>query len=150
MFWQNIFLSLFGIIALVGFFWSFYQCRYRKNPFGRTYFFFPFGSFVFADLVVLAPFWIVVTLFIFFLQDFLLFLFIYALFWLIRSVGEAQYWFLQQFSTLNKNPIERFRLRKVFHNDSIWFVYQIYWQCLTVISLIASVYLGVLWVKTLL
>ncbi len=150
MFWQNVFLSLFGLIALVGFFWSFYQCKYRKNPFGQTYFFFPLGAFVFADLVVFGFFWTAVSLFTLFLQDFLLFLFIFTLFWFIRALGEAHYWFLQQFSSVNRNPVERFRLKKIFHNDSVWFVYQIYWQCLTVLALVASVYVGVLWVKTLL
>ncbi len=149
-FGQLVFLSVFGFTALGGFFWSFYQCRYKKNPFGQSYFFVFFGAFVYADLVVFGLFWAAISAITFFLQDFLLFLFIYALFWLVRSIGEAQYWFLQQFSSVNRNPVERFRLRKIFHNDSVWFVYQIYWQCLTVLSLVASVYLGVLWAMSLL
>ena len=144
--WQSLIILAYGILALVGCIRSFYECKSRKNTFGHTYINRLFGAFVWADMVIFGLFWSLVALISYFLQDWILFLLTISLFWLIRSVGETIYWFNQQFSTINRNPVSHFKYaKKIFHNDSIWFVYQIFWQCMTVVATIASLYLANRW-----
>jgi len=59
------------------------------------------------------------------------------------------YWLHQQFSTLERNPPKSLLGYRFFGNDSIWFVYQIFWQCVTVIAVIASIYTAWLWLGSL-
>lgn len=144
-FWQKAFLIGFTAVSLIGLVRSLYECKKKKNPYGVTYFYRLFGAFVWADLVVFSAFWILASLISYVLHSWVLFLLFIAMFWVVRSVGETQYWFHQQFSTIQRNPPEKFWFHKIFHNDSVWFVYQIFWQCVTVISVILSLYLIKLW-----
>jgi hypothetical protein len=79
------------------------------------------------------------------LNDWLLFWLIVSVFWAVRSWGETIYWLNQQFSTIERNPPKKHILYPIFHNDSVWFVHQIIWQCVTVISIVVSLYFGRLW-----
>jgi hypothetical protein len=146
--WQKNIILIFGIVAFINFLRSFYQCRAKKNPFGKTYFNVIFGAFVWADMVIFGVFWVVVSTVALLLDDWLLFLLILSLFWLVRSIGETAYWISQQFSQIKRNPISNFKYaRRLFHDDSVWFVYQIFWQCITVITIITSIYLTRLWLQ---
>ncbi len=128
---------------------SFHQTKHKKNAFGLTRPLFFIGAFVWADVVVFSPFWIVASLIPWYLQSWTLFLLILSVFWLVRSFGETLYWFNQQFSSINRNPIENLPLRSVFHNDSIWFVHQIFWQCISVLTIITTIYLSWSWLQQL-
>lgn len=147
--WQQLFIACWGTLALLGFIKSFYECVKKKNPYGLTYIFRIYGAFVWADLVVFGIFWTLVSLLTLLFNNWYLFLLFLSLFWLIRSIGETTYWFNQQFSTINKNPINRFLMKRVFHNDSIWFVYQIFWQCMAVFFTITTIYITTLWLGSI-
>lgn len=144
---QYLFL-IFCVFSFVIFLYSLHQTKNKSNSFGETLFLSPLGIFVWADGVIIGLFWTLVPIITFLLQDWLLFFFIFSLFWLVRSFGETIYWLNQQFSPINRNSPKNLRGHTIFHNDSIWFVYQIFWQCLTVVSLIFSIYLGTIWLIT--
>ncbi len=141
-----IFISLF---SLAGFVLGIRRTTFKNQAFQPVFVFNLIGAFVWADVVIFGLFWFLISLICFFLQDFLLFLLIVSLFWAVRSFGEIIYWLNQQFAGINRNPPEKFRLYPVFKNDSIWFVYQIFWQCLLVVCLVASIYFTHLWLKTI-
>jgi len=146
---QTIIVLSFGLLAFINFLISLNECRSKKNPYGLTYINRIYGAFVYADMVIFGVFWTLVSVSVLILNDWLLFLLILALFWTIRSFGEMLYWFHQQFSPLNKNPIQRFVLKNIFHNESIWFVYQIFWQCILIIGIISTILSANLWLKTI-
>ena len=147
--WQQLLIAGWGTLALIGFVKSFYECAERKNTYGLTYVFRIYGAFVWADLVIFGLFWTFVSLISLLLNNWYLFLLFVSIFWLVRSIGETIYWLGQQFSTLNKNPVNRFLMKKVFHNESLWFVYQVFWQCMTVFFAICTIYLTEVWLKSL-
>lgn len=144
----NILIGIFGLISFITFLKAVQECRNNKNSFGKT----PkicdmYGSFVWADQVIFGLFWSLVSLFCIILQDYILFLLIFSVFWLVRSIGETIYWFLQQFHPRGGNEPEKFLMNKIIKGEAMWFVNQIFWQCVTVITLISSVYLFSLWLK---
>ena len=141
---MSVFLIFFTIYALSAFIFGLKQCRQQK-AYTLTPFLNPLGAFVWGDAVVFGLFWFLSSLVLLLLQDWLLFWLIFSVFWLVRSLGEMIYWFNQQFSTLNRNPAEKLWLYKYFKNDSIWFVYQIFWQCVLVFFVIVSAKLFSLW-----
>lgn len=143
--WQKILVTTFGIYALVGFIKGLVESKNKTNAFGRCSIFSFLGAFVWGDAVVFGIFWIIVAIFILLIKDWILFWLIYTIFWSVRSLGETIYWFNQQFSVIKRNPPSVFWFYKIFRNDSVWFVWQIYWQCLAVVSIIASIYLTKLW-----
>lgn len=143
--WQQLFLLAFAVFNFLVFLKALDECKNKNNAFGLTSRLLPIGAFVWGDAVVFGLFWAAASLTTLFLQDWLLFWLVTSIFWVIRSLGETIYWFNQQFSTINRNPPEKLPFHRIFHNDSIWFVEQIIWQCATVISIIASLYLAKLW-----
>ncbi len=144
---QHFFIAL-ALLNAVIFAKAFHETKYQKNPFGLTPYITWLGSFVWADAVVFSLFWILAALAGLF-HGLTLFLLITSLFWTIRSVGEVIYWFLQQFSTLERNPPKSLMFHDVFHNDSIWFVYQIFWQCVSVFAIISTIYFAHSWIQSL-
>ncbi|MDQ5951593.1 MAG: hypothetical protein QG639_874 [Patescibacteria group bacterium] len=139
-----LFLLLIGNVVL--FFVSKTQCA-RHNSFGITRKLSFLGMFVWGDVLMLAPFWIGVSILCLILQDWWLFLLIVSAFWLVRGIGETLYWFLQQFATVKRDPPESLAGYRFVKNESIWFMYQVMWQCLTVISLIATIYTAYMWLS---
>ena len=146
---QQTFLLLSALFNLIVFLKAFHESKDKKNAFGLTPWLNLIGAFVWGDAVVFGLFWAIASLVTWLLNDWLLFLLIAALFWAVRSHGETIYWFNQQFSTLDRNPPKKLIGYSIFHNDAIWFVYQIVWQCVTVISIIFSIYFGYQWLQTL-
>ncbi len=143
---SNILLSLYLLGALVSFIKGLKKSK-RGDTNQETPHLLFIGAFVWADAVVLGLFWSLSTLLILIFQDWLLFWLIVSVFWMVRSFGEIIYWLNQQFSSKNRNPPQKFWLYKFFPNDSVWFVIQVYWQCILVVSLIASVYFFSTWLK---
>ncbi|MBU2577329.1 hypothetical protein KKA69_00690 [Patescibacteria group bacterium] len=143
--WQVVIL-IFSLFSLAGFVKGITESR-KGNSFNKTGIFNLIGAFVWGDAVVFGLFFFIFSLFSLLLADFFLFLLGISLFWVVRSIGETIYWLNQQFSTLKRNPPEKLLFHKFFKNDSIWFVYQIFWQCLTVIFLLSSIYLTKLWFR---
>lgn len=145
--WQKGTVLVYGLFALVGFLTGLRECRVKKNSYGKTHIFNLLGAFAWGDAVIFGLFWALVSLAVFWLNDWLLFLLFLAIFWLVRSFGETVYWFNQQFARADKNPSERFWFTKIFHNESVWFVHQVIWQCVLVVSIILSLYLAKLWLQ---
>lgn len=119
----------------------------QGRAFELVWWLFPWGAFVWGDAVIFGFFWAVVLAIGWWSQDLILLGVITALFWFVRSVGETIYWFNEQFATDHRNLPENLPGYSLFKNDSIWFVYQICWQCVTVAALFFSVWLFSLWLK---
>lgn len=145
---QSIFIELFAVYAFSAAAFGYRQCKYYKNAFTLTPHYYPLGAFVWGDAVIFGVFWFGLSVAVLMLDDWLLFLLSVSLFWVVRSLGETIYWFNQQFSPMVRNDVTKMPGASIFHNDSIWFVYQIIAQCITVVSLILSIYFGVMWVRS--
>lgn len=143
---HNIFLGGFLFVSLISFILGLKKSKSGITNSETPYLFF-IGAFVWADAVVLGLFWSLAALLVLILQDWLLFWLIGSVFWMVRSFGEIIYWLNQQFSSKNRNPPQKIWLYKFFPNDSVWFVIQVYWQCILVASIIVSVYLFSIWLK---
>jgi hypothetical protein len=117
----------------------------RKNPFGLSKLFLPISVFVWVDAVVFGFFFTLVSLFSLAFHQWILFWLMFAVFWAIRSIGEQVYWFLEQFTQVHRNPPHTLWPHKWFKGQETWIVMQIFWQCISVVSIIFSVYLFHLW-----
>ena len=146
---KNYLLFFLAIFSFTAFIRAVHQCKNKKNPFGLTPLYSILGAFVWGDVVVFGLFWFFVAVFILILKDWLLFLLIISVFWLIRSNGEMIYWLNEQFSEKTRNEPHKLFLSSVFPYDSIWYVYQIGSQCISVISLISTIYITKLWLETI-
>ena len=107
-----------------------------------------FGSFVWADHIILGPFWALISLVCYLLQDMLLFMLIFSVFWLIRSCGEVLYWFLQQFHPRAGNEPEQYWIHRHAPGEAVWFLHQIFWQCISVFAIILTIYFAYHWILT--
>lgn len=145
---EQIVLISFILFSIFGFFLGLYKSYKHKAAFEINHYFLPLGVFAYGDFVIFGPFWIIVSLFALITQSWIFFCFIYSIFWVVRSVGETIYWFNQQFSTIVHYKANAFWPYKIFQNDSVWFIYQIIMQCITVVSIIASLYFGKFWLAT--
>jgi len=145
--WQQIVVTLYAIVSLISFTQAFFEIKIKKNPFGITKHLTLLGIFVWGDAIVLGPFWFGVSTLILFLQDWNLFLLIVSLFWVVRSLGEVIYWIAEQFADKHRNPPATLLFYPLLKTDAIWFMYQLFWQCVLVISLIASLYFARAWLQ---
>jgi hypothetical protein len=135
------------IISLYATFKGLLEVVKKQNPFGEPHVLFWLGIFVWGDAVVLGLFWFLVSLFCLFTNDWQLFLLIVSVFWVVRSLGEIHYWISQQFSPIIRNPPQTLFGYRWFKNDSIWFIYQLFWQCILIFSIIFTIYFANLWTK---
>lgn len=140
----NIFLVVFFAYSFTAFVLG---IRRRKNPFGLCTQFVPLGAFVWVDAAVLGIFFSIVTVICFVLQQWILFLLIFSIFWTVRSIGEQIYWFLEQFAPKHRNAPHTLWPRKFFKGEESWIVMQITWQCVTVLGIISTVWLFNLFLK---
>ncbi len=143
--WQGSVLILVFLYSTLCFLLGWRNCKIRKNPFGLSRGFTILGAFVWIDAVTFGAFFALSALLSFLLQDFILFCLIYSVFWVIRSAGESIYWFLEQFVDKHRNKPETLKGHKMFPGDAVYIHYQIFWQCVTVLSIIASVYFFSIW-----
>lgn len=125
-----------------------YETWKRKNAFGETPFLYLLSMFVWGDAMIFGVFWGAAAIVSILLGDWILFWLIASLFIMVRSIGETIYWFNQQFSTITRMDPKKYWTNKIFHNDSVWFIFQIMNQCLTVITIITSLYLAKMWLAT--
>lgn len=141
---ENLICWIYLVFSLIGFVISVYKIKNNKT-FERSGIFNINSAFFWEDEVIFGLFWTLTSAVILYLQDWILFLLILSVFWFIRALGEISYWLNQQFSTIIRNPIEKMWLYKFFKNDSVWFIMQIYWQCIAVITIILSIFLTGRW-----
>lgn len=144
---ETIYISIYGIVSLLIVIKGIKELSIKNNHFKETKFLFLLGIFVWGDAVTIGIFWVLVSLICFLLRDWTLFLLVISIFWVIRSLGEIIYWLNQQFSSIKRNIPSKLIGYKLFNNDSIWFAYQVFWQCIMVVSIIISIYFINLWIK---
>lgn len=140
---------IYAVFSLLVFIMGVNEAVRKKNPFKLSKHLSWMGIFVWGDAVILGPFWLMASLLVLLLNDWLLFLVIISVFWTVRSVGETIYWLNQQFSSVNRNPPATLTGYRFFKNDSIWFIYQLFSQCVTIISLISTIYFSYRWLVSL-
>lgn len=147
--WQITIILTYGALGLFSSYLAYRKCKFEKKNLGFIGVtpFILYGAFVWADLVVFGVFWALFSLICILLNDWLLFLLGQSVFWLIRSFGETIYWFNQQFSTIERYSLKDHFFAKIFNYDdyTLWFIMQIFMQCITVISAILSLYFGKVW-----
>ncbi len=145
--WQQLFIAGYSLVNLFVFVLGWNQSVKHKNAFGLATPFQFLGIFVWGDALVIGFFWIFSSLIFLFFNDWIGFLLTAAVFWSVRSLGEIIYWINEQFAVKHRNAPDKLLLHSKLGNDSVWFVYQIFWQCVLAVSIIISIYLVSLWVK---
>lgn len=148
LFLQESFITFFIVLNFLIFLKGLYEVK-KRNPYGLTKYLFFIGAFVWGDVLVLGPFWIIASLVSLFLNNWYLFLLFVSLFWVIRSLGETIYWLNEQFAEKNRNPPQTLNFHKLINGEAIWFIYQLFWECVLVISVILSIYFSNLWLEIL-
>lgn len=143
--WQSSIVIFVAVYSFVGFVLGYNQTKINRNPYGLCKLFNPLGAFVWADAVIFGIFFFFVSVLSLILQDFVFFLLIFSVFWTVRSIGESIYWFLEQFVDNHRNPEHTLWMSRWFPRNSVWIANQIVNQCITVIGIIASVYLFKIW-----
>lgn len=138
--WQGYIIGVLGVLAAV-----FFVAGVLHVGKGKTYQkFWPLnliGAFVWGDALVFGPFWIIASIIVLTQQDWWLFEIIFLSFWLVRSFGETVYWLNQQFSPIKREPPEKIWFYRFIKSDAVWFIFQIWWQCLSVVSLVLLILL---------
>jgi hypothetical protein len=142
--WQSLLLVIFLSLQIILFIKSRQECK-NGCSFTLTHWLAPLGMFVWGDVLVLSLFWFFAGLVALLLQDVVLFLLIVSTFWLVRSIGETIYWFHQQFATVKRDLPHTLLGYSLVKNEAIWFMYQVMWQCVTVVTLLTTIYLSHQW-----
>jgi len=112
--WQKYILIALSILSLAGVIKGFLECKNKKNAYGKTELFSLIGAFVWGDVVIFGIFWFLISLVILFSRNWILFLVILSLFWVVRSLGETIFWFNQQFSNKILYPTRVLHLPQSF------------------------------------
>lgn len=144
--WQTILVASYSLISFLLFCYGLYQTHWKKNAYGEFYPMLIIGALVWADAVIFGLFWTLVPLFILFKPDWLLFLLLFSIFWTVRGIGEIIFFLNIQFNPIKRYPPGHFPiLPKIFHDESVYFIFQIIWQCIITIFIICSIYFAKLW-----
>ena len=156
---QQVISLLFGLIGLISFFLAIISIKRTSKPgklkhintgaYGLTPILYPWGIFVWGDALIFGLFWFFASLISIVLNDWNLFGLIFSIFWVVRGIGETVYWFNQQFSTVERVPLNILPFHRFFKDDSVWFIVQIIMQCITVVSIILSLYFAKMWLASL-
>jgi hypothetical protein len=143
--YQWIIIVLFALVNFLFFIKGYIETR-KKNAFRIVpYPLMIFGIFVWGDAVVISLFLALASMASLLLWNWILFLLILTSFWLMRSIGETIYWFNHQFCVKPRYPAKYLPGFGLYQNDSIYFAIQIFVQCISVVSLILTIYLVHLW-----
>lgn len=142
---QQYIVMFYAAVSVLVFLVGLYQSFVKKNSYGLVPWLIPLGMFVWGDAIIICLFWIIISAVAIVLQDWLLFLLIVSVFWVVRNIGEAIFWFNQQFSQKIIYPPEILPGYSLVKNESIWFIYQIINQCFAVVFIVVSLYIGRLW-----
>lgn len=106
-----------------------------------------YSAFNWADVLVFSLLWMIIALILWNLKEKIYFWVAFFSFWLVRSAGETVYSFLQQF-TPGVKPWLAYTPRALLQNSLIghyiylkyWVVEQIFFQSISVLSLLGLVY----------
>lgn len=143
--WQTYVVAGYALLNFLIFIKAVHEVRNKKNVFGLAKLSGLLGIFVWGDAYVIVPFWLLTSIIVISLSDWYLFMLILSIFWAVRSSGEIIYWICEQFAVQHRNPPHTLKFYKFVNNDSIWFLYQLFWQCILVISIVCAIYFTFLW-----
>lgn len=114
------------------------------------------GAFVWEDMLIFALYNIMASSIILWIHDFRCALLFADVFWIVRSVGETFYWFLQQFNqpteyphnyyAWNCNGWVKFLLGNI-SNQKFFILFQIFWQVATVLAIVGLIWILKNWQK---
>ena len=102
-----------------------------------------YGAFIWGDLFIFSLLWFIASLILLKIKKtdyFWIFLFA---FWLIRSLGEATYWFIQQFHPTTipwPQYFPRVWILKGLEDKEFWVLNQIGWQAVAVFCIFGLIY----------
>lgn len=110
------------------------------------------GAFVWEDVVIFAPLFMIITVLTLLMADFRIWMLCFLVFWIVRSLGETIYFFLEQFlepKTLPHN-IERHleAVRRMFggiDTQKAFMLMQTMFQTVTISSTVALILLLTHW-----
>lgn len=109
-----------------------------------------YGAFCWGDLFVFSILWTIISLILLRIKNSRYFWIALFSFWLIRSLGETNYWFLQQFHPETipwPQMFERVWIFKNLTDPQFWVFYQIRQQSAAVLSLFGLIYQAVRLIK---
>lgn len=146
-------LKCWVITNLLLFFFSIFRIKKSQTNVRFIYSWgFLFGAFVWEDLMIFSFFHFLSTSIALLLNDFRFFLLFFLTFWLVRSLGETLYFFLQQFIRPKHHPHEiskHFKLIKFFlgnvSNQKSFIIVQVFQQIVATISLSLLILLFLYW-----
>lgn len=123
-----------SVVSLTILIIAYKEVSIKRNGFTITPFLAPLGIFVWADALVLSLFWLALFGISFFYGDRWFLLSGICAFWLVRSLGEVNYWMLQQFLKPTTNEPHKLWGNRFHKGDDIWIGYQVAWQSVAVLS----------------
>jgi hypothetical protein len=115
---------------------------------------YPLGAFVWEDLLIFSLYNVIASVVILLIKDFRFIIVFSLIFWLVRSLGETFYWFLQQFNQPALYPHSEYDWNKggwvkaIFGDlsDQKYFIlYQVGWQVISVLCITGLIYLFKNW-----
>lgn len=138
-------MAMFGVFSFLVCVRGLNEVTKKGRTFSNTRLLFWMGIFVWGDAVIIGLFWTLVSFVCILLNDSLLFALIVSVFWVVRSHGETIYWLNQQYAPMVRNHPKDMVGFHLFKDDSIWFIYQIAWQSIMVVSIIMTIFLVDKW-----
>lgn len=146
----RLFLKLWCVLMLFMFFLSFFLVRNSGDEVTFILWASPIGAFVWEDLFVFSLANVIGSVTVLLLDD-VRYAFLFAdIFWIVRSLGETFYWFLQQFNQPAEYPHNSYMwnnqpiLDQVFgdvSNQKYFILFQISWQVITVFSVLFLIFI---------
>jgi hypothetical protein len=124
------------------------KAAHRGRAFQTTPYLVWMGIFVWADALIIGPFWVFTSLISIILNDGILFCLIASVFWIVRAMGEVVYWIQEQFASKHRNTPQSLWGESLFRGELIWVIYQLMWQCISVAAIILAIYFGYMWLTT--
>lgn len=134
-------------------FFSFRKIKNSKSTFGFIYpWAWPLGAFVWEDLFVFSILGVSTSLLVYILNDIRIGYIGFLIFWIVRSLGESIYFFLQQFFQSTEYPHtieEHFKVMRKFFGDisdqKCYILLQVFHQSVIVLCSILLVLLFLYW-----
>jgi len=142
---QVLFLSVYLVVNALIFIKSVEHSVKKNNAYGLTNWAIPLGIFVWGDGLVWGLFWVGSVLASLYLKSWVFFWLVVSLFWVVRGLGETIFWLNHQHSSKTLYPAKDLPFYNLVKNESIWFIYQIAAQAVTVVAILFSLYFGKLW-----
>lgn len=146
-------LFFFGLLFILLFALSWKQVHSSGDSYGFIYrWAFWLGSFVWEDVLVFSAYHSLIVLFTYLSHDLRVGLLMIAVFWAVRSAGEALYFFLQQFHqpkhaphhiSDHLNQIRRFL--GPIADQKAYIIMQIIHQSLTMLAITGAILLALYW-----